>query len=229
LPGRADPAPAPAAQTQPRHPAAPQLTETLNALFRKVAPDRQRILPRELDAPRLTREIGRLVSDVLETARSLPEVQRSEVVQVARDIVSSLRFAEQLNQCTAFAQLPVQIGKEKTTAQLYVFNDSKNTKKKIDPQNATMFVSLATANLGQVEGFVKVIGKNVEADFSLADEATSRRFRAALPELSGLLEAQGFRLARVGTNVSSGPPSDPAGVERTHVSRMGRYSLDIRV
>lgn len=202
------------------------IREVLVELFAKVEPSRNRELPRELDAPKITREIGRVLARALETVRDLPEQTRAEVLRVTRDIVQTLRFSEQLGNCATYAQLPLSVNGERTTAQLYVFNDSGKTKK-IDPQNATVFLSLSTANIGMVEGFIKVIGLGVEADFSLQSEESARLFRSGLTELSELLEAQGYRLERLSAAVAQNEePTMPAAVEKGHFEMAGRYTFN---
>ncbi len=226
--------PAPTQQTQqpsqppvgtvaPDRPQTADIPRLLDEIFTKV--ERGRALPREMDAPRQTREIGRMLASVIEAARELPEGVRTEVMKAARDIVENLRFSDQLNHCTSFAQLPLMLNGERTTAQLYVFNDSKE-KKRIDPHNATVFVSLTTANLGTVEGFVKVIGTGVDADFSLQTEDAARLFRAGLPELGAMLEAQGYRLERVNASAEKPAPSTPAKVEKGRSVRAERYRFN---
>ncbi|MDR0293566.1 MAG: flagellar hook-length control protein FliK [Oscillospiraceae bacterium] len=205
--------------------AEPHLRELLDALFARVSPGRARELPRELDAPRLTREVGQLLVRALETAREMSGQLRTELLRTAREIVQTLRFSEQLNHCAAYTQIPLTINGERTTAQLYVFNDSRE-KKKIDPRNATLFLSLKTANLGTVEGFVKVIGTGVEGDFSLQTEEAARLFRAGIPELSGRLEARGYRLERVTAAVTREEPLPPAAVEKGRAVRAERYRFN---
>jgi hypothetical protein len=200
--------------------------ELLDAIFQKISPERSRELPLKLDIPKQTREIGRLITTVLQRAESLPEQARTELVNTARDIVQTLRFSEQISHCASFAQLPLSINGERTTAQLYVFNDSEGGKK-IDPRNATLFLSLSTSSLGTVEGFVKVIGKGVEADFSLQSEDIARRFRAGMPELEKLLEARGYRLERVNASVAASEvPLPPAAVEKGRDERVRRYKFN---
>ena len=220
------PPPSPTSSPPPTSPSSPPpIRELLEALFAKVSPTRARELPRELDTPKLTREIGRLLTRLADAARDWPEPSRTELIRTVREIVETLRFTEQINHCAAFAQLPVTVNGERTTAQLYVFNDSKE-QKKIDPQNATLFVSLKTANLGTVEGFVKVIGTGVEADFSLRTEEAAHAFRAGLPELTGLLEARGYRLERVTAAVARDGPLTPAAVEKGRSARAERYRFN---
>jgi hypothetical protein len=199
----------------------------LETLFTRATPERSGVLPRELDIPKQTREIGRLLSGLIETSREWSPHVRSELLSTAREIVQTLRFAEQLNHCTAYAQLPIMFSGEKTTAQLYVFNDSEQKNKKIDPKNATMFVSLRTMNLGMVEGFLKVIGAGVEADFTLGSEDAAQLFRTGLPELSQALEARGYRLERVTVAAAcETEPLTPAAVEKGRNALAGRYRFN---
>jgi homospermidine synthase len=200
--------------------------QLLGELFAKVEPSRVRELPRDLDLPKVTREIGRVLTRALEMVRDLPEQARTEVMRVTRDIVQVLRFSEQISNCATFAQLPLMLNGERTTAQLYVFNDS-GEKKKIDPQNATIFLSLSTTNLGTVEGFVKVIGMGVEADFTLQTDDSARLFRSGLTQLAELLEVRGYRLERLSAAVAQeSEPLSPAAVEKGRWDMSGRYTFN---
>lgn len=200
------------------------LLDKVSHLFRKVSRDRAGVLPRELDAPRLMRELTEVLQGLEEKASTLTGSARESLQQVARELESGVKFMSQLNNFTAFVQLPVTVNGERTTADLYVFNDSKS-KKKIDPENATLFLSLGTVNAGRIETFVKVIGKNVECDFYTETEEVSSLVRGEMQSLLKLLSAQGFKLQRTTSGLQQSP-SDVLDVRRGHDALASKYKFN---
>jgi hypothetical protein len=200
------------------------LLDKVANLFRRIDRSRASLLPRELDAPKLMRELSEVLHGLEDKAATMTGESRANLQQVARELESGVKFMSQLNNFTAFVQLPVTVNGERATADLYVFNDSKD-KRKIDPENATLFLSLATASAGRVETYVKVIGKNVECDFALETEQTAALVRREMPRLLHLLDAQGFRLQRTAATTQT----EPAGVlevKQRHDRRTSRYQFN---
>ena len=224
--------PSPAAPQVPVPQVLPQeqqenVTHLIERLFRKIDPQRAGKLPRELSEPRLARELSELLTKVERHAQTLPEAARETVREAARELTQSLGFNRGMQNFAAYAQIPVQIGDKKTTASVYVFNDSEE-KKRIDPQNATMFLSLATANMDRVECFIKIVGKQVEADFSAVSEPAAELLRSCLPSLSEALGGDGFKLVRTAFGLSE-KPSGPEAVDSGRRRMTQKYKFDRRV
>ncbi len=171
-----------------------QLRRQVGMLFTEIRRESAGELPRALSAERQLQNLQETLAAVSREAETLPAAAREAVLSTVKDIAQTLGMTRQLSQVSAFVQLPVMLHDKPTTADLYVFADDK--KKKIDPQNASMFLSLTTAHMERVEVFVKVIGKNLETDFSLNTDEAARFFQGHGIELSQLLEAQGYRLTR---------------------------------
>ena len=191
-------------------------------LFREIDPQRNAALPKELNAQRLVQELDRFLSAA--EAAEWPDSVRGELAKAVQDIAQQVKFIDQLNSFTHFIQMPLMVNGEKTTADLYVFNDSKG-QKRIDPNNATLFLSLSTAGIGRVETFVKLIGKSAEADFSLDTEPVAQGFSSHMTQLRDSLQAQGFTLVRTSARTSP-EPMGPPEVEREHRQRSARYHFD---
>ena len=201
-----------------------ELRDMAGALFKKVEAGRGGLLFEELNAPAIKHEISRFLSALEERSELLPDAVRTASARAAREIGQSLRFIEQINDFSAYAQLPVIINGNKSTAELYVFNDSSD-KKKIDPQNATAFISIATANIGCAEVFVKLIGKDAECDFGIEAQPGAALFKAGMPALAALLESEGYRLSRTSVNVQKGK-KNILDIAKIHQAMMSRYTLD---
>ena len=200
------------------------LRSRIGRLFRTVDRTRADALPRELDVPRLMRELGEVVRTLEESATDMPPAARERLSAATRVLETSLTFLGKLGNMAAFVQLPLQINGDRASAELYIFNDGKPAKK-IDAENATLFLSLRTANTGRVEAFVKVIGRNIECDFSLESAPAADLLRAEMPALLSLLDAQGFRLQRTSSGVKN-RPSDALDFAREREARASRYRFD---
>ncbi|GHU88409.1 hypothetical protein FACS1894202_04450 [Clostridia bacterium] len=208
-----------------------KLEQTIASLFRKVDPQHAHRLPREMNAAAIAREISEAVELLNERLERSPLPQespaRAVLQQAVRELDTSARFMNQLNNFTPVVTIPLQWGDSRTTAELYVFNDSEG-KKRVDPQNATVFLSLMTANVGRVETFIKVLGKNVECDFKLELEETAAAVSGNMTQLSDLLDEQGYHLARTSSGVAD-RANDIFDVSQIREENKARYFFDRKV
>lgn len=205
-------------------PGADPLRTMLRDLYKKVDAQRGDRLARELEAPALKRELAKFVSEFESRSGRYTEATGRAVRGALRDMEQSLKFMEQVNNFTAYVQIPLHIGGADTTAELYVFNDSRE-KRKIDPENATLFLSLGTAGIGRVEVFVKVVGNQVECDFGLENRELPAFFSGHMQELSALLEAAGYRLTRAAAAFAE-QPADVIEIAKRRPEVSQRYTLD---
>ena len=198
----------------------------IDQIFTRITQERGRPLAGDLDPARTIERLNTLIDAVNSRAALLGETGRAAVTDILRSLGEQVRFAQELNSA-AYVQMPIMLGEEKTTAELYVFRDPKQSKKRIDPENATMFLSLGTANMGRVESFVKLIGKHVECDFKL--DADSLTFiRAHVRSLDDAFTARGYKLSRISfSERTDGDGFMQASQSRPLLER--RYSIDLKV
>ncbi len=204
-----------------------RLSDMIRDIYTSLKDKDPALLAKELDAGALKQKLEEALTAVRERAASLPEAQRQPLMERAREIADSAKFISDLNGGSAFVQLPIMLGGKAATADLYVFGEKKK-KDRIDPKNATVFVSLDTVSLGKVEAFVKVIGDTVECDFSLGSKETASFFQHGGQELLSLLEAAGYRLTRARFSHRD-RPSDLIDVPRRREAVERRYALDVRI
>lgn len=203
------------------------IEQKIMSLFKKVDSKSPHKLPRELNARELVRELAEVIETVKEKLPELEPSRRETLGKAVAELEQSVKFMDNLNKYTPIVNIPLQWGDERTTAELYVFNDSKRGRK-IDPQNATMFVSLMTANAGRVETMIKVLGKNVECDFSVELPEVADTIRSEMHTLYNLLDAQGFKLART-TAQAAEKTSDIFDVSKVREQNKSRYFFDRKV
>ncbi len=217
------PSPAP---EQASPPPAAEIKASLLSLFRRIGGD-GRELARSLDGRRVAEELSETFASLREHARTLPPERQAAVLAAVRDTEQSLGFLNNLSQLGRLVQIPVQLGDLRTTAELLVFRDGME-KRPIDPQNATLFLSLATANMGRVETFVRVVGKNVECDFSLAGAQALETMRDNAGPLYSMLEAEGYRLVRASFTLEERPAGLPGAGEKKRAADK-RLRIDLKI
>ncbi len=113
------------------------------------------------------------------------------------NIQNNLRFMNEASNYAAYLQIPVSLKGSDKTAELYILK-REGTKKKLDPENMTVFLSLDTQNLGRVDSLISVSRKSVMINFKLEDKKLSEAFSSEYNELFNSLEEIGFKL--VGMN-----------------------------
>jgi hypothetical protein len=193
------------------------------SLFKKVDPQSPHRLPNELNARELARELNDVVNAIKQRLPELEPQQREPLARSVAELEQSVKFLDSLNKFTPIINIPLQWGDERTTAELYVFNDSRG--KKIDPQNATVFMSLMTSNNGRVETMIKILGKSVECDFSLESVEVADAMRGNMHTLYKLLDVQGFRLARTSAQTAE-KAADIFDVSKVREENKSRYFFD---
>ncbi|MDR1440318.1 MAG: hypothetical protein LBJ10_10070 [Clostridiales bacterium] len=107
-----------------------------------------------------------------------------------------LRAIDSLNGQHQYMQAPFQINGENTACELYVMRRGK--RKKISADDATLFVSLGTANIGRIEALIRLTkNKNVSMSLRAGNGKILDMFRDSHAAIHQALSRRGFRLGRV--------------------------------
>ncbi len=200
------------------------IKQQIQSLFKNAeSPD----LASEIRAQNLNREIESTISLLKENLPMLPREVRTVAETALRNIETSLTFMRELNNAATFMQIPITINNSKSTMELYVMNNGKG-KKRIDPQNATLYLNLATSSMGDVEGYVRVINKSVDVEFGIASKEITDFFKLNTKHMQQLLEGYGYKLIRMSFNKSIGK-KDIIEVSQDFERRLTASSIDIRV
>jgi hypothetical protein len=115
--------------------------------------------------------------------------------QLAR-VEDGISLINDLNNRHQYMQVPLQAGAGHPPLELFVMKRG-GKKRKIDAENATLFLSVGTQNLGKVDALAH-LGKNRSVSVCLraADEAALNEFRASRPLLHEMLRGAGYKLSR---------------------------------
>lgn len=105
------------------------------------------------------------------------------------DIRENISFMRELNQQFIYAQLPVQIGKNITHSELFVYSKKKNLNSK---EGIRMQVHLDMTHLGSMDIMVYLKESYLQLGFSLEDEETAALLKTNMNLLEDRLTEKGY-------------------------------------
>ncbi len=136
----------------------------------------------------------------LEIIKSAIEQKNPEnkeaILQKIDNLQSSLKFINEINNHSTYIQIPMNIFDRNTTGELYVLKKGSK-RKKIDPENASVLVSLNTQNLGQIDSLVNVNKKNISLNLRVEDQSIIGFLKENYVQLYNSLKGKGYKLVDV--------------------------------
>jgi flagellar hook-length control protein FliK len=155
--------------------------------------------PRQLEESKETAEqikdIARL-GEKLESYLNKSGDKDPEIRDALSNLRDSIDFLRNINEHNNFMQLPVMINENTSTAKLYVFKEGKKSKK-INPEDATVVLSLDLKSLGHLESMIKVMGKSVNITFRVENEGIGTILEKNGSLLKDALSEKGYSLKPV--------------------------------
>ncbi len=119
------------------------------------------------------------------------------IAAAAAFLDDSMKLMNQLNNSNMlYYQLPVNITGQNTTAELFVMNRKKN-KKRLDPHNAVMFISLDTNSLGRIETLLDLKDGNISIGLRTESQHINDFVRENIKFLYNGLSQCGYKLVDV--------------------------------
>jgi len=207
-----------------------KLKDTINDLFVRI----DKVLSaNDIDAEKIKARIAGLLSETENLLRS-PRMAASNAAENAARSLSLLgetvRMMDLLNSFQVlYYQIPVNLGGNMETAELYVMKRKAN-RKRIDPHDTVIFLSLDTQNIGRVEALVDVKGNGISMDLRTENQAVSDFIRSNINSLYSGLSECGYKLVNVSYSVISGPAA-PTEQEKLLLAKANysRVKIDYRI
>lgn len=173
------------------------LKEAVTELFVNINSDK---LASDLDVKKLHIDLNTkldMLKAVIQTS-NLTGLTGSEGITATTTLLEdSIKLLNQLNSNSIlYFQLPVNLSGYNTTAELYVMKRQQK-KKRIDPHNTVMFVSLDTNNLGRVETLLDVKGKNVSINLRTEKQQINDFVKENIKHLYSGLANCGYKLVDI--------------------------------
>ena len=201
-----------------------KLTDLVNKLFTRIEKNdndaglRLKSAKEELFA-RLA-----LIEEMISRAGSSTKTPMLEQTRRLMDHVRVLNNIDQFG----YMQIPVQIGEERRTAELYLFK--KKAGKRLDPENVNILLALDLENMGHWEGLINFRNKDVSIKMEVPGPEEKEYFSENTVLLHELLASAGFKL--VNTDIThSGYGTTPltALSEFDRLTRSRTGSIDYRI
>ncbi|MDR1300042.1 MAG: flagellar hook-length control protein FliK [Oscillospiraceae bacterium] len=118
----------------------------------------------------------------------------------------------------AYAQFPVVVSGEDSTAELYVF---KRKKAAISPEDANILLSLNLPSLGHWEATVNVRGRDVSLHMRAADDGAREHLSGSTARLHEMLSEAGYRLTGARVTCGDGDAATPLTACSRAAPRLG--------
>ena len=147
---------------------------------------------------------------------------RPEMLEQTGKLMDHMRMLNNIDQF-AYVQLPVMIGEERKTAELYVFK--KKGGKQPDPDNVNILLALDLENMGHWESLINFRHKDVSVRMEVSGEGEKEYFSNNTVLLHEMLAEAGFKLVNVNityTGEETTPLTALASLERLTGARAGK-------
>ena len=207
-----------------------KLKDAISDLFVRI--DKE-LSANDIDAEKIKARIAGRLSETENLLRS-PRMAASNAAENAARSLSLLgetvRMMDLLNSFQVlYYQIPVNLGGNMETAELYVMKRKAN-RKRIDPHDTVIFLSLDTQNIGRVEALVDVKGNGISMDLRTENQAVSDFIRSNINSLYSGLSECGYKLVNVSYSVISGPAA-PTEQEKLLLAKANysRVKIDYRI
>ncbi len=124
------------------------------------------------------------------------------VAQELRGIAESLKLAADISQY-AYQQIPLQMGENARTVELYVMKRGK--RRKIDPENASILIALDTEHLGRLEALIHVNRRTLRLRVGVTSAEVGEYIQTFSKDFDEAMEAIGYRMADLRMQVTQRP------------------------
>ena len=168
-----------------------------------------------------------------QAAEKLPDTLVQKVSQAAESVNSNVNFVKEVNTVYNYIQIPLKLSNQNATGQLYVYADRK--KKKWNPDEPiTAFLHFDLENLGSTDISIKLLKKNLDTKFALADDISYDLIENNIHFLQEKLESMGFtcNVTVTDADVKRDFVDDflKQDVKQTKINgkQIMRYSFDVR-
>ena len=171
-------------------------SKEFSKLLKDVIGKQWLLSPKEVDGgavedlyERLNKQTAKLMDIVNDLSN-----QNSSIGKEVNNLKQNIDFLNQINQFANYVQIPLKMSGGNANAQLYVYADKDKLKGKDD--NFSAALQLNMDNLGCVNVYVTMQGKNVETNFTLQDDET-------LDFISNNIDILNRKIEKLGYNITT--------------------------
>lgn len=209
---------------------AEKLKDSINEMFIRIS---RKLSADDISTGKMKEKLVKILTDA-EVLVNSPHAAIPNNAENAAGTVSLLgetvRMMDLLNSFNIlYWQLPVNLGGDRGTAELYVMK-RKQGRKRIDPNDTTIFLSLDTQNMGRVESLLDVKGNVISMDLRTESQSVSDFIRSNITGLYSGISECGYKLVNVNYSIIS-EPAVPTEQEKLLLSKAihSHAKIDYRI
>jgi len=122
---------------------------------------------------------------------------RDQIIHRLENIENSARFINDLNNQHLYMQVSLASGNNTSgNAELFIMKRG-GSRKRINPDDATLFISLNTDNIGKIESLIHLYKKSVSLNLRAKDNMILDTLKQDINSLHNALLRKGYKLSRV--------------------------------
>jgi len=139
--------------------------------------------------------MGENLENIKEEISSLNFNNKEVILQKVDNILNQLRFINDVKSFGYYIPIPVKLNGVLKQADLYVLKRNKN--KKVNPEDATIFLALDTSNMGRVETLLSINKKSISLNMRIEEKEYENYIRTRFVDLFNLLSSKGYKLTDI--------------------------------
>lgn len=203
-----------------------QLQRVFNDFFVKVESTN---LKNDLNTKNIYKDLQHKLEDLKEAVNQSNISSKGEILAKIDSLDNSVRFINEVNHHNNYFQLPINMGDKNTTGELYILKrDSK--KRKINPEDATMFLSLNTENIGQVDSLISVSKKNLSINMRVEDQRVIDFLKENYKELYDSMSQKGYKIVDIRYRITDGTDANIVNIKKIVGRELNKnISIDYKV
>ncbi len=156
----------------------------------------------ELNVKKLYRDIYETLEVIKESVAGSLAKNSDEIMSKIESIQNNIKFLNELSNYSTYVQIPINLMNKLTNGEIYVLKrDSR--KKKINPEDTTMYISLDTQNIGKVDSLISLNKKNISVNMRVEELKVSEFFKENHKQLYNRLADIGYKLVDLKCRVVS--------------------------
>ena len=174
--------------------------ENLKNSFKKIENSLEKIFYNADKKEESILEIKKVFSELKDNLESVKTILndlkapiKGEMLKVINEVDNSIKFFNEISTYEAFVQIPLKINNQKTSGDLYIMKRKKG-KSGINPNDFSLFISLNTSSLGNIDSFIQVKNKNVMLNFAVENNAIFDIIKDNYKYIYEGLNQKGFKL-----------------------------------
>lgn len=148
-----------------------------------------------IDVKKQYEDIGEKLEVIKENIESSNIANKDEILAKIDILDNNLKFINQIsnNNNNIYIQMPINMLNQDTTGEIYVLKKGGKNKK-IDPEDSTLFLSINTKNIGQVDTLVKINKKTISVNLRVENEEFIKYMKQNYKKLYEMLGEIGYKL-----------------------------------